>query len=323
MDTSPSLSQPIACELANPLFRGVANPLFRRAEDDGVPSLVVRMGERDGVVPLRTLQARLGIADASPDGQMLARIALALDFVAEIRPGDPLPTEILTGDASWQPEPTHYHIASRRLRGRLIQWLQVIGAPGWRQLMAGDFDRAEHDPALAARLHAAFGLLGARLQLPDALDAIALMGSLSEELACIEALRERLLGPMRALARKLDTISQARRGDGMNADMLAQVRRLCRAGLQRIGTRFSAVDTLTEDIVTALSGGANQQLLIRTNRDWLHRTYRAVAPLLSEWNAAPAAIDEDFWARLARTYRFLAPRFMPVQEWNRVMRALR
>lgn len=317
MESSQTLPRSAVCQLESRVLKGFTAPLFRRAEGDGVPVLVVRMGDRDGVVPLQSLRARLDIPEDSADGRMLGRIGDALDFVQELRLGDPLPAEILTGAASWQPEPVHRHLASQRLRGRLIQWLEAMGAPEGRQLAMGDFERMEHDAALAARLHVAFGLLATQLRLPDALDAIALMESLTTELAYIEALRDFLLLPLRNTGRKLDLISQGRRGEGANTDTLLQVRRLCSAGLQRIGARFAAVDKLTENIVTALSGGSGQQLLIRSNRDWLYRTQRAFAPILDEWERAPADIDGDFWNRLSRTYRYLAPRFMSVQEWRR------
>lgn len=320
MDTVHSPPPTVVCHLESGFLKGFSAPLFRRAAGDGVPVLVVRMGERDGVVPLRSLQTRLGIADDSADGRMLGQIREALEFVEELRPGDPLPAEILTGTASWQPDPTHRHIVSQRLRGRLIQWLEAIGTAGGWRLTVSDFDRMAHDRELAERLHRAFSMIAQQLRLPDALDAIALMEARTTEFAFIEALRDFLLVPLRNTARKLDSISQARRGDGINTDTLIQVRRLCAGGLRQIGARFNAVDALTEDIVTALSGGAGQQLLIRSNRDWLYRTHRAFASILTEWENASADIDEDFWNRLSRTYRYLAPRFMSVQEWQQTMR---
>ena len=316
MDKSQTTSSPLICQLDAPLLQGLRGPLFRRAADDGEPVLAVRMGEREAVVPLRGLQARLGIPDDSPDGRMLGTIADALQFVSEIRPGDKLPDEVLSGEASWKPEPVHHHIAASRIRGRLIQWLRAAGVPGSGELIATDFDRAVHDPALAERLNVAFSRIAAQLGLRDALDAVTLMESLAGELACIEALREQLLAPLRHMTRKIEIVSQGRRGDGKNTETLMHVGRLCRTGLGRIGARFNEVDRLTDDIVTALGGGPGQQLLIRANRDWLYRTFRVARPLLAEWNAAPAEIDDDFWNRLARTYRFLAPRFMVTQEWK-------
>ena len=53
----------------------------------------------------------------------------------------------------------------------------------------------------------------------------------------------------------------------------------------------------------------------RTNRDWLYRSQRAWQPVLDEWDDAAGEFDEGSRALLGRTYRFLAPRYMPVTEW--------
>jgi hypothetical protein len=315
----PQVGQAI-CQLQNRVLAGFSAPVFRRAADDGVPVLAVRLGEREGVVPLRGLQQRLAIADDSPDGIMLGHIGAALDFVSELRPGDPLPAEILTGDASWTPDAGHRHIAARRLRGRLILWLRATGVKGADGIEAADFDRTDLDAGLRERIHAAFAEVARQSRLADALDAIAALESLVTDLAYIEALRERLLLKLRHMARKLDLIGAARRGDGWNADMLTQVRRLSQTALMRIGARFSAVDALSDDIIAALGGGPCQQTIIRAGRDWLYRTQRVFAPILDEWDAAPADIDAQFWNRLGRTHRLLAPRFMDTQEWHRARR---
>lgn len=320
MDAFHTVPPPVICQLESPLLSGFAAPVFRRAADDGVPVLVVRLGEREGVVPLHGLQVRLGIEDDSPDGRMLGQIGAALDFVSELRPGDPLPAEVLTGDASWQPDAGHRHVAARRLRERLILWLRMSKVAGGEHIQVSDFDHMDRDPALRERVHVAFAQVARQLGLPDALDAIGVLEGLVTDLAYIEALRERLLVKLRRMARKLDAISQGRRGDGVNTDMLIMVRRLCQVGLGRIGARLSAVDALSDDIIAALGGGLGQQTLIRSSRDWLYRTQRVFAPMLAEWEAAPMEIDDDFWNRLTRAYRLLAPRFMAVQEWKQTRR---
>jgi hypothetical protein len=317
-----SAVEPVFCRLDNAVLAGFPAPLFRRAADDGVPVLVVRLGDREGVVTLRGLQQRLGISDESPDGVMLGHIGAALDFVSELRPGDPLPAEILTGDASWVPDAGHRHIAAWRLRERLVQWMRATGVHGSDAIEAADFDRADLDAAARARIHAAFNAVARHLRLADALDAIAALESLVTDLAYIEALRERLLVKLRHMARKLDLIGQTRRGDGWNTDMLTLVRRLSQTALARIGGRLSEVDALSDDIIAALGGGPGQQTIIRAGRDWLYRTQRVFAPILAEWDAAPAEIDEQFWNRLGRTHRLLAPRFMDMQEWRAARRGV-
>ncbi len=305
------------CHFENRQIQSLPNPRFRCAADDGTPVLAIRLDHRDGVIPLRDLPSRFGIIATSHDGQMLRQIGAALDFVHELRIGDPLPAEILGGDASWAPDPIHRHIASDRLRGQLLQWLRLNGIPSAARLQASDFDHTGHDPDLAQRLHAAFDLLASQLQMPHALDVLALLESLSEELAYIEALRERLLRPVRDLGRKLESISRRHHPRGDHFHMITQVRRLCFMGLSQIGRRFGAVDNLTTDVIELLTTAEKQWGTIRTNRNWLYRSYLAFAPILQEWQSVPHVIDDMFWPRLARTYRFLAPRFMAMQEWKR------
>ena len=66
--------------------------------------MVVKLGERDAAIPLRSLQREFGIPDDSDDGRMLGLIAQSLDFVTGVQIGDALPTEVLTGQASWEPD---------------------------------------------------------------------------------------------------------------------------------------------------------------------------------------------------------------------------
>src|SRR4051794_13549794 len=92
-------SSPDHCVLVHRMFAVFGDPLFRRAETDGTPVIVVRLGDRDAAIPLRSLQREFEIPDDSEDGRMLALIAQSLDFVAGLHLGDALPTEVLTGQA--------------------------------------------------------------------------------------------------------------------------------------------------------------------------------------------------------------------------------
>ena len=109
------------------MFSRLGDPLFRRAESDNTPVMVVQLGEREAALPLRSLQREFGIPDDSEDGRMLATIAASLDFVAGLRLGDPLPAEVLTGAASWDPSSAHFQIAYAKLRLQLVAWLRPDG----------------------------------------------------------------------------------------------------------------------------------------------------------------------------------------------------
>ena len=58
---------------------------------------------------------QFNIAHDSPDDKMIALAVKSLAFVAEIRPGDNVPNEILTGKASWSIDPKHTEVARRRI----------------------------------------------------------------------------------------------------------------------------------------------------------------------------------------------------------------
>jgi hypothetical protein len=267
------------CVLADPGFRAHGQPVFRRAAD-GVPAMVVAFGEREAVVPLGPLQRQLGIDDASPDGRMLRLIAEALDFVPELRLGDRLPSEVLTGEASWSPAPHHRARAAAVLRGRLLAAVALHGA--------------------------------AAVQAAD-----TLVLPLAHEIAYIEALRETLLLRTEAMARAVRALGHGWNGHANGHATLAQVARLAEAAASDLAARFAAVDAVTADIRAALRDLAGRRAAIRAHRDGLVRTARAFAPVLDAWDTAPTRIDDSVWPLLARTWRLLAARCMAVQEWER------
>lgn len=291
------------CQLQHPVFAALGDIGFHRAPADGMPVMLVPMGELAASVPLRSLQREFGIADDTADGRMLGIIAESLDYVSCLHPGDPLPAEVLTGSASWAPDEAHRARVLVRLRRQLLRWLDPAAAA----LPADD------DPQLRARVQAAFDAAAQALGLGSRDAVMALFAQLGEELALIEALRDRLLRRVAALSRRLNRIG-TRRQDGERTQMLIQVQRLAEAGRQAIQTRFDEIDAQTGDIMAVLAGG--QQPFIRSNRDWLYRCQRAWDPVLADWDQAGPTLDGATWALIARTYRFLAPRYMPFQAWR-------
>src|SRR5579872_7196336 len=119
---------PDSCLLHHRLFTAFGPATFRRAEDDGTPVMVVKLGELEAALPLRALQREFRIEDDSQDGRMLGLIASALDYVTLLQTGDRLPAEVLTGEASWQPAPHHRTLAVARLRLQLLAWLDPASA---------------------------------------------------------------------------------------------------------------------------------------------------------------------------------------------------
>ncbi len=289
-----SAAIPERCTFQHPLFGALGEIWFRRAEGDETPVLTMRLGERNAALPLRSLQAEFGITNESPDGRMLGLVAGALDFVSCLRPGDRLPAEIRTGEASWEPEPRHFALAAARVKLQLTAWLgkgnadQTDADPQVLLTLADDPAMRHHLQEALARAAAALGLDG-----PDAV--LGQVQELAGELGYVEALRERLLRPGEAMLRRLQRVGQ-RRLDPAHIELITQVQRLARKGVRDIGSRFEELDAQTGEVMAALQNLARQKRFIRGHRDWLYRSLRAWEPILSGWTTLDDTDSDQLWS---------------------------
>jgi len=302
---------PDRCVLKHPVFTMLGTVGFRRARADGTPVMVVALGEREAVVPLRALQREFGIADDSEDGRMLGLVAESLDYVCGLSLGDRLPNEVLSGKASWEPTAEHRRRAFNIVRLQLLAWIDPEAADAAR----GDpMARLETDPALRQQVQHAFDRAAAELGLADGAAVVPLVEELAAEHAYIEALRDRLLRPVQAMVARLERLAGSQRGDSSRLETSNRVLRLANTARERFQARFDEVAAQTGEVMSALRNMESQQAFIRSNRDQLYRAQRAWQPLLDNWADAPAD-DELPWDLINRTYQFLTPRYMPVTEW--------
>ena len=315
MPPPPSDDQPTVCMLAHRGFGLMGAPLFRRAETDNTPVMVVTLGERQVSLPLRSLQREFAITDDAPDGRMLAMIGEALEYVSVLRIGDPLPREVSTGEASWEPDATHLAVASMRLRMQFVAWLNAGTAADTPEMKDDALLRLADDPVMRRKVQDALDHAASSLGLPNAEAVVELLEDLAHELAFIEALRARLFHRVQAMVQKIAHMVQALRGDGPQMDTLTQVRRLSLLALKQLTQRFDALDANTGEVMAALRNANSQRTFIRTNRDFLYRSLRAWQPILDEWGVSGTDFDDGARELLGRTYQFLAPRYMPVTEW--------
>jgi hypothetical protein len=312
---------PDRCSLQHRGFTYFGEIQFRRSLADNTPVMVVPLGGREASMPLRSVQRELGIADDSADGRMLGLIAESLDFVSGLRLGDALPTEVLTGEASWLPTAAHRARAMARLQMQLVAWLGVETGDTSLVTQGLSAERIENDPALRAALLTAFDRATHTLGLRDPKAVIRLLEEIAEELAYIEALREALLGRVQAVFAAIERLASTPvRGDSTRLNALTQSHRLAARAVRQFAQRFAEVDAQTSEVISMLRNVEGQRVFIRSNRDWLYRTRLAWDGILAEWQTPPRQLNEASWALIARTYHFLAPRFMPVQEWHVVNR---
>jgi hypothetical protein len=311
---------PDTCQFEHKLFVLFDAPLFRRTETDQTPVMTIRLGERDVAMPLRSLQREFGIADDSADGRMLGLIASALEFVSALRIGDKLPSEVLTGAASWEPGAEHVRIASAKLQIQLVDWLRNQSGAGPFGITPESLACGNVDPLARQSVQDALTLAAKALGLPTPDAVLGKIADLAQELAYIETLRDKLLRRAQSMAVKLERLTQAKSGDTAQAETLSRVRRLSAVALKQILHRFDDQDAQIGEVMAALSHIESHRTFIRANRDWLYRSQRAWESILLEWDAATPVPSESIRNVLNRTYHFLAPRFMPATEWISALR---
>ncbi len=111
--------------------------------------------------------------------------------------------------------------------------------------------------------------------------------------------------------------------------MLGRVERLMGLAAGAIGERFELVEGHAAEVVPMLRHLERHRRFIRAHRDWLYAALRGGwEPLLAAWAridaevAAAASGETDVgnrdlaWELVRETYRFLAPRHTPAQEWR-------
>jgi hypothetical protein len=315
MPRPAAIDQPTLCTLAHRGFAVLGVPLFRRAEGDNAPVMVVTLGERQVSLPLLALQREFAIPEEAPDGRMLTLIAEALEYVSALRIGDPLPREVCSGEASWEPDAMHLALAAMRLRMQLVAWLNAGTSADAPEMNAEALLRLADDPVVRKQMQDALDHAAKALGLPGQQAVVELIEDLAHELAFIEALRDRFFRCVQAMVLKIEQIARGLRADTLRWDTLTQVRRLSKLALKDLARRFGELDAQTGEVMPALRNASRQRAFIRQNRDWLYRSLRAWQPIIDEWNAAGTDYDDTTRGLFALTYRFLAPRYMPVHEW--------
>jgi hypothetical protein len=108
---------------------------------------------------------------------------------------------------------------------------------------------------------------------------------------------------------------QASRIDVGQRRLLERIRFLGAEALGQLNHRFEQQDAQTGEIMAMLRHLDSHRGFIRSNRDWLYRSYMAWEPILAGWDEEDKSPSADMRPLLLRTYQFLAPRFMPVTEW--------
>jgi hypothetical protein len=314
-DQAAPSDMPTRVVLEHPVFLRVSGISFRRSPTDGAATMVMPFGEREASIPLSGLRHEFNITDDTPDGQMLNLVAEALFYVTALVPGEALPAEVTTGDASWSAGVLHRHRAEKRLRVGLVRWFKPAAVDG----AGGDercAERLERDPELRTMLQNAMRRAAEQLGLTGSDDILARLELLAAEFAFIEVLRDELLLPVKQVRVQCKRYAAANpRLEGRRKDTLSRMVALHGKAEADLQTRFDAMDALVVDMLGLLAEPESQIAFLRSNRNVLHRTRLGWQGLLARWTELEPGDDTALWGVIMDTYQFLAQRHLPYTEW--------
>lgn len=307
----PEIPKTIAFQ--HPFFKRVEDIYFRLDENSGEPQAVVKLGEETVSLPFEGLRREFQLTTDTADGQLLTLLAKGLRYVKALRLGEPLPGEVVNRSASWQPLPKHKQIAYQRLALQVLGWLtgdeEIITDP--EQLL-----QVTGDPSFRKKINEAFGEAAVALGLgrENREQVTHYLTDLANELAYIEALRDifrdiqKMNGKIQALRRLYGT----ERTVLETADPVARLMDRCVAQFRDL---FEQADAQTGEIMAALKNIDLQKTYIQNMRDDLHIRLMVWEEILEAWNLQPVRKSLHAEELLEKTYRFLAPRYMAVDQW--------
>ncbi len=297
------------------LFGAVDGACFRRSPTDRKqPIFVMDFGGNEVSLPFEGIKQEFEIEDDSPDGQMLELVAQCLRFVKAIRPGDPLPKEIVTGEASWEITKEHREVAYHRLTTQLASWLT-----GDQHLIT---DREEllqiaEDPATKKKINEAFGEAAAYLGLAreDKDQVVDLITRLADDLAGIEALRDAFKSVL-MMQVKIQGLRRAFGNEMSVLEVADPVARLMAIAASEFADQFELIDAQTGEIMAALKNIEAQSKFIREARDRLYQDLVEWNDMFQQWSQSQVARNDANVLLLRKTYRFLAPRYVKNDDWD-------
>ena len=295
-------------------FSSMEQAYFRLSEQQpDLPVMVVPLGDNEVALPFDGIRKEFGLQKGEADDEMLDLVAQGLNFVVLLRPGDPIPAELLTGAPSDAVSPDYRQIALQRLTLQLVTW-----HAGEETLVTDRAKLARITENTDTKQHFEEGLVAAarKLGLPEEgnQEVLTLIQRLADELAAIEALRDRYIG-MRAMEQKIQTLRQVTKSHQVVIELLEPLARLMTTAVKRYRDAFGELDAQTGEILSLLKNAETQTSFLRERRNALHRSLLAWDEILDAWAEAEVQGDNTDRRLLRETYRFLAPRFMQLDEW--------
>lgn len=273
------------------------------------PMFSIDLGDTAGTLTIQALRRQFKIPFDSPDDKMIALAVRSLNYVAEIRPGDNVPNEILTGKASWSIDPKHTEVARRRLELQLLSSVDkdVDNRPVLHDTkeITAYLERPENKPKLRQAFRDAAMAMGRPED--DTAYVLTQLGAFARELAYIEALREWFL-QVGSINKKVPLVQKSYDNDKRIKGELIAMQALMPSAIREYRGIFTALDAESMDVIAALKEIDKKIAIIREGRDKLHNLTLVWKDIVAEWKGFTVANAGRYLDAAQSTYRFLAAR---------------
>ncbi len=285
---------------------------IRDGTDDAVMILPLETG--DVSLKFNGIVNELGLEPDDHDSKTLDTIAEALKYVRGIRAGDPVPSELLSGEASWDVSDKDRTTAHNKVTMQLVSWMSG------EETLVGEPDKLAQiieDPKTRERINLAFGEAAKTLGLgkDKVKDVVTLVGTLAEELSYIETLRSKF-HKVEEIYENVLKLERNYQAESSAMETIIAVKRLFIIGLGGFRKSFQEIDAKTGETIAVLKNIASQTVFIRTTRDDLHRRLWAWEMLIEGWSKVIIQPTQKNDQLLYELYHFLAQRFLESQEWK-------
>ena len=115
---------------------------------------------------------------------------------------------------------------------------------------------------------------------------------------------------------KVQTLRRRYGNERTVLDISSAVARLMTLALKVLRQSFDNLDAQTSEILGALRNYESQRKFLQDSRDDLYCRLLAWDDVLDRWNKASTERGPDKPILLREAYQFLAPRFMPSEQWT-------
>lgn len=279
------------------------------------PVYVVQHGGSAFTLPFRGIRREFEIAEGSHDDLMLQKVAEALNFVSALSPGDSFPAEMIDRRASWQPAEQDKRYAMALLRSGLVAWhrkepLLDLGDP--QALVA----RMERDEMRQAAETAMLALTKEpHAGIPDVKTVARHMQDLAAEIASCEYIFRRCREGFALMEEKIKSAATLYKRDRMVSDQVARCLVLLEKAKIDIFSAHAGTAANYGEAHSVIVNVANALPYIKDARDRHYKSYRVWEDLFQQWSRVSVVEDRTILSVIEATYRVLAPRYAPIQEW--------